>query len=554
MSSSTEQVLQTEQRLTKITALLAFTFSLGLSVLLIVISQGDVKRTPVNDLLAYFLAGGFAVIGSLYQFWSPLTPRKLAIYFISYSILGALLSSLILGYDSSIIYPSWIILFFAAYIFFGKKAFLIYAAFLSGAVIWLVVNFSRFSFEEIIVVIASSVFMALLFSLMVVVWQIADKRADRLEEAKKAEEVGRKQLTALIDSMRDAVIAIDNKGVVQVHNAATLNLLDVNQSPRGKSIQEMIKVTSSDQKPVDIMKLLDSNKPHKIYRDLYYHLEDGDNLILSMNIAPIRLGFPEVGAVGYSLIISDITKAKSLDDQRQEFISVASHELRTPLAAAEGNLSLALLPQFGPLSDKAKEAIDKAYKNISQLSRIVTDLTTLSESERGLLDVELSLVDPSRILKELLDNNEGMAKSKNLKIITEVAPDTRPIQTSYFRVMEILDNFVANAIEYTDNGGIDVRASMAGENLRFSVQDTGIGIAKADRSKIFEEFYRSEDFHTRKTGGTGLGLYIAKKLADRIHAKISFDSHLNHGSTFYLDVPTYRQTDQLDQDQTPQSV
>ncbi|HUD11107.1 MAG TPA: ATP-binding protein, partial [Candidatus Saccharimonadia bacterium] len=102
---------------------------------------------------------------------------------------------------------------------------------------------------------------------------------------------------------------------------------------------------------------------------------------------------------------------------------------------------------------------------------------------------------------------------------------------------EILQNLITNAIKYTKSGQITVGCSRVATGTEFTVHDTGIGISASDKPKIFTKFYRSEDYRTRQTGGTGLGLYITRKLSEKLGVKISFTSRLNHGSTFTLRVP-----------------
>ncbi len=537
--SSAEQTLQSEQNLVKAIRLLAFVFSIGLAGILIAIQYTGIRGHLINPALIYFLAGGFTLIGVLFQFWHPMTTKKLAFYFIIFSVLGALFSAFVIGYDFAIIYPPWIILFFAAYIFFDKKAFLVYVAFISGAIAWLISNYSNLSREDFISVVISSLFMMLLFSLIVTVWKIADRRADRLEDAKKSEEVGRKRLIALIDSMQDAVIATNATGIIQIYNSSTLRLFDINHKLNEHSINDVIQITDVNKQPVDIMKLVDKTNENKIYSNLFYNYRDGDSITLSINVAPIKLSFFDEGTGGYAFIISDITKVKSLDDQKQEFISVASHELRTPLATAEGNLSMALMPEFGPIADKAKISVEKAYENIRQLSQIVADLSAVGESEGNLSRLEINLIDPIQISRDLEKKYKELAINKGLVFSTEISQNIKSVMTSKFRVVEILEAFLNNAVKYTEKGGIILRVETVENGVRFSVQDTGIGISKTDQPKIYNQFYQSEDFQTHHVGGTGLGLYIAKKLADRLGAKISLESHINQGTTFYLDLFNY---------------
>ena len=102
---------------------------------------------------------------------------------------------------------------------------------------------------------------------------------------------------------------------------------------------------------------------------------------------------------------------------------------------------------------------------------------------------------------------------------------------------EILQNFITNAIKYTDTGSVTIAAEKAERGIKFTVHDTGIGISKSDQEKIFDKFFRSEDYRTRKTNGTGLGLYVTLKLARLLHAEIDVKSQLNKGSTFSIFIP-----------------
>jgi signal transduction histidine kinase len=107
-------------------------------------------------------------------------------------------------------------------------------------------------------------------------------------------------------------------------------------------------------------------------------------------------------------------------------------------------------------------------------------------------------------------------------------------------VREILQNFVTNALKYTEKGSVVVSAKPRGDGVMFEVSDTGIGISKADQERVFDKFFRSEDFRTRATSGTGLGLYVTMKLTRLIHADISLESELNEGSTFSIFVPNLK--------------
>jgi signal transduction histidine kinase len=234
----------------------------------------------------------------------------------------------------------------------------------------------------------------------------------------------------------------------------------------------------------------------------------------------------------------DITHEKSLEEERDEFISVVSHELRTPIAITEGNISNA---QFVANKSKAdaviQDALKQAHEQIMFLASMVNDLATLSRAERGKLNVDIEPIDIYALFKDLTASYEPQAKVRKLAFKTDIKGAPHQLKSSKLYVREILQNFITNAIKYTDKGTVTVSAEVAPKGITFAVSDTGIGISKSDQEKVFDKFFRSEDFRTRKTNGTGLGLYVTMKLARLIHAEIDLHSELNKGSTFTIFIP-----------------
>ncbi len=236
----------------------------------------------------------------------------------------------------------------------------------------------------------------------------------------------------------------------------------------------------------------------------------------------------------------DITKEKSLEDERDEFISVISHELRTPLAIAEGNLGNAIYITNKNESPRiVSDSLNEAHEQVIFLANMINDLATLSRAERTNVKLELKEIVLTDVIEEINLNYSRSAKDKNLKLAVTCASDTKNIVTSELYLKEILQNFVTNAIKYTAKGTvlIHARSNTKGEAV-FSVSDTGIGLSKSDQKRVFEKFFRSEDYRTRESSGTGLGLYVTAKLAHLIHAQITLESELNKGTTFTITIPT----------------
>ena len=346
------------------------------------------------------------------------------------------------------------------------------------------------------------------------------------------------RLTSLINSMADAVIAIDEDGGVVLYNAAALNILDVNNIREGSRLTGIFKPIDKDNQPADVTDLVKSASTPTTSRDLKLQYSDGSTINLYLSIAPVRLGYGEKGQSGYVLLLRDITREKSLEEERDEFISVVSHELRTPIAISEGNVSNAqLIAEKGGDTQAIKQALNEAHNQILFLADMINDLSTLSRAERGVLKVEVESINVPELINELVHNYTPDAAKKGLKIEARVDPAVKDLQSSRLYVREILQNFITNAVKYTEAGQVTITAKNDPKGVRFEEQDTGIGISKSDQERVYDKFFRSEDYRTRQANGTGLGLYVTMKLTHLIHAEISLESELNKGSTFSVFVP-----------------
>lgn len=258
-------------------------------------------------------------------------------------------------------------------------------------------------------------------------------------------------------------------------------------------------------------------------------------------MSPLHASYgDDEGYNGYVLTLRDITKQKSLEDERNEFISVISHELRTPLTVTEASVSNALIMNEKSVKDeKLESTLQTAHKQIMLLASIMNDLSTFAEAENSSLELVKNKIKPADVPTELADKFVAEAHAKNLKIKTFVGKKIpKEITSNKNYVHEILSNLVSNAIKYSEDGTITISVEVKLDNkIEFSVTDEGLGISQSDQQHVFDKFYRSEDFRTRASGGTGLGLYIAQKLATVLGGGIAVESNLGSGSTFRLTLP-----------------
>lgn len=348
------------------------------------------------------------------------------------------------------------------------------------------------------------------------------------------------RLTSLINSMADGVIAVDRQSRVVIYNGAALNILDRNDPVGNKSLSEMLHPIDKDDKPVDIVELIKSTTVPTTNRNLRLKYTDGSTINLYLSIAPVRLGYGEIGQRGYVILLRDITHEKSLEEERDEFISVVSHELRTPIAITEGNISNAqfITEKSGDLAP-VKVALKEAHNQILFLADLVNDLAMLSRAERGKLQVEVEKIKVRDLVNELIDNYQSEAVKKSIKLSADFGSEVTTLNSSILYVREILQNFITNALKYTEQGSVSIKVNNYQSGVGFIVSDTGIGISRGDQQRIFDKFFRSEDYRTQKTNGTGLGLYVTSKLANILKANISLKSELNKGSTFSINLPNF---------------
>ncbi len=352
------------------------------------------------------------------------------------------------------------------------------------------------------------------------------------------EQLDHGRLTSLINSMADAVIAVDERAKIVLYNGAALNILDVNSLRVGIGIHKVFAPINADNQPVDIRDMITAATMPTTNRDLRLSYSDGSVINLYISIAPVHLGYGEQGQRGHVVLLRDITREKSLEEERDEFISVVSHELRTPIAISEGNISNAefIAEKSGDMA-AVKKALKEAHNQVLFLADMINDLSTLSRAERGVLVVEPEVINVHDLVTELGSNYTPQATAKGLTIKVQLDPKLELLSSSKLYVREVLQNFITNAIKYTQRGSVTITAKPHPKGVEFAVTDTGIGISKSDQDKVFDKFFRSEDYRTRENNGTGLGLYVTAKLARLIHAEISLQSTLNHGSTFTIIIP-----------------
>jgi signal transduction histidine kinase len=222
---------------------------------------------------------------------------------------------------------------------------------------------------------------------------------------------------------------------------------------------------------------------------------------------------------------------------KSQFLANMSHELRTPLNAIIGYTEMMADGLYGEVPEKAQGVLERVQANGRHLLGLINDVLDLSKIEAGQLVLameEYSVVD---MVATVLSATESLARAKNLRLASDV-PTGLPTGTGDARrLTQVLLNLVGNAIKFTDQGSVEVRAAQVDGRFELSVVDTGFGIAPEDQAKIFEEFQQVDNTSTRKKGGTGLGLSISRRIVELHGGRITVESEVGKGSTFKVTVP-----------------
>lgn len=250
-------------------------------------------------------------------------------------------------------------------------------------------------------------------------------------------------------------------------------------------------------------------------------------------------------------------KLERLERMKSEFISIVSHELRTPLTAIKNSMDIILSGKAGVLTAAMDKFMNMGRRNVTRLASIINDLLDLSKIEAGKMDFKFEVIKIEPVVEYVKTSLEELAKEKNLTFVTKIEDDFADIYADARRLEQVLTNLVSNAIKFTpENAKVEIRtqvvdakdikpverfedvlSKLKGKYLQVCVKDDGIGISQEYLSHVFDKFAQIENSLSRKIGGSGLGLPIARQLLDSHNGAIWCNSKSDKGSSFYFAVP-----------------
>ncbi len=222
---------------------------------------------------------------------------------------------------------------------------------------------------------------------------------------------------------------------------------------------------------------------------------------------------------------------------KSQFLANMSHELRTPLNAILGYTEMMVDGLYGNVPEKAQGVLERVQANGKHLLGLINDVLDLSKIEAGQLSLAVEDYSVADMVATVMSATESLARTKNIALVSAVPSGLPRGMGDARRLTQVLLNLVGNAIKFTDEGKVEIRARQQGDRFKISVIDTGPGIAPADQAKIFEEFQQADNTSTRKKGGTGLGLSISLKIVELHGGRITVESEVGKGSNFKITIP-----------------
>lgn len=503
-----------------------------------------------------------AFIGSLLLYL--VTPARFSLYgsLVAYLLLLAMVGFLVV--QSGGIHSPFVVLWIAVGVFggiFGMPGIISLLVIANAYIIYSFIDQNLSQYD----IILSFLTVELPIVISYIIWggreRAEDQKDNNVSSLNKELVVESSKSEAIIRAIGDGVMVVDSTGDVKLINPAAQQIVGWNgKDATGIHYESILKLKTADGDNIPelenpLTRVLNTNQEVRD-KDITIVTKSGKNISAAFVVTPA--GESGDGAIA---VFRDTTKERAEEREQTEFISTASHEMRTPVASIEGYLGLALNPNTAQIDDKARDFINKAHESAQHLGRLFQDLLDITKVEDGHMQNTPSVIEVVEFTRGIVDSLSMQAKEKGLDILYK--PDASktsagtviiaPILYAYAdkdHLREVLANLIENAIKYTPSGQVTIDLTGDSEHLSISVNDSGIGIPAEDLSHLFQKFYRVDSTDTREIGGTGLGLYLCRRLVESMDGRIWAESEYKRGSTFFVELPRLSRDDAVRLDAT----
>ena len=340
------------------------------------------------------------------------------------------------------------------------------------------------------------------------------------------------RLNTIVNSLADGVFVVNKEGELVLYNPAAVKYLELNEIIIGEKILGILPPKISELLKHFLGKEAFENKTNSAEVELKPDRE----LVVEIKCSPVP--HPDGSLAGVVTVIRNITEMKKVEYVKSQFVSMVAHELKTPMAAVLGFLNIILDPSLQITPEQQKDYMSRSKNRLQGLLEMVNDLLDISRMEMKTKSRELKELSVGGIVKSTVDFLELELKKKGVTVTSRYQEDLPLIKADNNEITRLFTNIIGNSIKYNkDKGTINIDVSTSGNFIVTKISDTGIGMKPEEKAKLFSEFYRIKNEHTRSISGTGLGLSIVKRIAESYSGKVEVESEYGKGSTFIVYLP-----------------
>lgn len=359
---------------------------------------------------------------------------------------------------------------------------------------------------------------------------VAERTRD-LVEALGREHAEASKTQAILQSIGDGVIVFDQNQQAIVANPAVCILLGRAEADLlDKDVSQIMEGAVSEEDQAIVRSLIEDERSARGGLKVAW-----SNKTVAIGLAPVNL--PLTDQHGMVMVLRDITKEAEVDRMKSEFVAIVSHELRAPMTAIKGYIGLLAMEIADTVTEAQRGYLGVVRANADRLGGMVDELLDLSRIEAGKIQIQYQAVSMQRVIHEVTAMLQKSFDDRRVRLILNVPDDLPNVLSDPSRLAQIVTNLISNALKYTMEGHVEVRAHATDGHVQVDVADTGIGMTEEDQAKLFTRFFRASTARAHRISGTGLGLSITRSLIEMQGGHIWAKSAVNRGSTFSFTLP-----------------
>jgi signal transduction histidine kinase len=326
-------------------------------------------------------------------------------------------------------------------------------------------------------------------------------------------------MTAVLESLEEGVLALDERGMVVRMNGRARTLLNVSSPlpfPRELLPRDAVLRGAVENGLAGV-----AIPPEEV----------------SLHDRTVAVAARPLATAGAVVTVLDLTVLRRLETIRRDFVANVSHELKTPLTAVSGFAETLLDEGIPP--EQRRRFVETIRDNAWRMQRIVDDLLDLSRIESGGWRPNVARVDAAGVVRDVFTAVQATAEAKGLRLVSDIPRDAATVPADPTAFRQVVSNLIENAVRYTNDGSVTLRTRVGAAGVWVDVRDTGVGIAPEHLPRIFERFYRVDSGRSREQGGTGLGLAIVRHLVDAHGGRVEAASVVGRGTTISVLFPNH---------------